>query len=185
MIGMIVCLCIITIMAIGCVTTGTKVSLLNYQPGLTGDLNAYKGKRLYLMNFDNQANDTTIWSYSSPDKSVTYAGNSAIHNYFWYAFQDALTKTGMLISKVDNPDPNAPAMALTLLSITDVKYNVQVTLQEKGITVFTAKYTTEEAPLPEKDRNPAALEQRAYKMTNQLIAKILQDPGVKKILLKS
>jgi hypothetical protein len=39
-----------------------------------------------------------------------------------------------------------------------------------------------EPPVGEKDRDPAALEQRAYKMTNRLIETILQDPNFRKVI---
>jgi len=165
---------------IGC--AGVNVPLNNYKPMLTGDYSVYKGTRVYLMNFDNQANDTTIWSYSSPDKKFSYTHDNVIQNYFWYAFENVFTKLGMLVSKMDNPDLTAPAMWVTLLSITDVNYNVSVTVQKRGVTVFTEKYTIQDPPLAEKDPNPAALEERAYKMMNKLISTILKDPGFQKVL---
>jgi len=171
---------IISIIIIGCAMT--KVPLSNYSPAFTGDLSVYKGKRVYLMNFDNQASDTSIWYYYSQDKKLSYAGNNTLQNYFWYAFQDAFTKLGMLVSKMDNPDLTAPAMWVTLLSITDVNYHVRVTVQKKGITEFTQEYTIQEPPLEGKDPNLVALEQRAYRMTNKLIEAILKDPGFRKVL---
>ena len=180
---------IISFIIIGCTV---KVPLSNYNPVFTGEYSGYKGKRVFLENFDNQAKDTSIWHYYSLDKKFNYSKSRAfsaqdqkggatyiesLHNYFWYAFRDAFTKLGMLVSNVDNPDLAAPTMWVTLLSITDVEYYVSVTVQKRGITVFTEKYTIQELPLAEKDRNPAALEQRAYRMTNRLIESIIKDPG--------
>jgi hypothetical protein len=168
---------------IGCAMV--NVPLSNYNPAFTGDYSAYKGKRVYLMNFDNQANDTTIWSYSSLDKKFSYSNNNMINNYFWYAFEKSFTKLGMLVSRMDNPDLTAPAMWVTLLSITDVNYRVRVTVQERGITVFTGEYTVQEPPIAEKERNPAVLEERAYKMTNKLVSTILEDSAFQKHLTGS
>ena len=172
---------IFTTIFIGCAMM-VNVPLSNYNPAFTGDYSAYKGKRVYLMNFDNQANDTTIWSYSSLDKKFSYSNNDLINNYFWYAFEKAFTKLGMLVSRMDNPDLTAPAMWVTLLSITDVNYRVRVTVQEKGITVFTEEYTVQEPPIAEKERNPAILEERAYIMTNKLVSTILKDSAFQKHL---
>lgn len=130
---------IIGIIIIGC--QAVKVSLSNYNPVFTDDYSVYKGKRVYLMNFDNQANDTSIWYYYSLDKKISYSINDTIHNYFRYAFQNAFTKAGMGVSNVDNPDLTAPAMWVTLLSITDASYHVRLTVQKRGVTVFTEKYT--------------------------------------------
>jgi len=153
---------IISIVIIGCSTlTAVKVPPGNYNPVFTGDYSVYKGKHVYLMNFDNQANDTSIWYYYSLDKKFSYSTNDTIHNYFWYAFRNAFAKAGMRVSNVDNPDLTAPAMWITLLSITDVSNSVRVTVQKTGTTILAEKYTIQEPPLEEKDRNLAVLEQRA------------------------
>jgi hypothetical protein len=175
---------IIGIITIGC-RAAVKVSLSNYNPVLTEDYSAYKGKPVYLMNFDNQANDTSIWYYYSLDNKISYSINDTIHNYFWYAFQNAFTIAGMGVSNVDNPDLTAPAMWITLLSITDASYQVRLTVQKRGVTVFTEKYTVQETLLAEKDRNISALEERAYRMTNRLIETIMKDPSFQKLLTES
>lgn len=174
---------LIVIQIIGCRTM--KVPLNNFNPALPAEYNAYRGKPVYLMNFDNQANNTSIWNYYSQDKNFSYSTNDTLHNFFWYAFQNAFTKAGMRVSNVDNPDLAAPAMWVTLLSITDEHYQVRVTVQKKGVPVFTEKYTVQEHPVQEKDRNPDVLEQRAYRMTNRLIRTILEDPGFKKEITKT
>lgn len=158
------------------------MSLSNYNPVFTDDYSVYKGKRVYLMNFDNQANDTSIWYYYSLDKKFSYSINDTIHNYFWYAFQNAFIKAGMGVSNVDKPDLTTPAMWVTLLSITDASYHVRLTVQKRGVTVFTEKYTLQEPLIAEKDRNIAALEQLAYRMTNRLIETIMKDPSFRKVL---
>jgi len=174
---------IISVIMIGCGTLrAVKVQLNSYNPAFSKDYSVYKGKHVYLMNFDNQANNTSIWYYYSPDKKFSYSINDTIHNYFWYAFQKGFTKLGMAVSNVDHPDLTAPAMWITLLSITDASYQVRLTVQKKGITVFTDTYTIQEPPLAEKDRNLAALEQRAYIMTNRLIETIIGDPRFRKVM---
>jgi len=172
---------IIGITMIGC-HAAVKVSLNNYNPVFTEDYSAYKGKSVYLMNFDNQANDTSMWYYYSLDKKFSYSIDNTIHNYFWHAFHDAFVKVGMRVTNVDEPDLKAPAMSVTLLSITDASYRVMVTVQRRGATVFTKKYTIDEPLLAEKDRNIAALEKRAYTMTNRLIETIMKEPDFRKVL---
>jgi hypothetical protein len=168
---------------ISCATLqAVKVPLNSYNPAFSKDYSVYKGKHVYLMNFDNQANDTTIWYYYSPDKKFSYSSDGTIHNYFWYAFEKGFMNLGMIVSNMDNPDLTAPAMWVTLLSITDASYQVRLTVQKKGTTVFTDIYTTQEPPLAEKDRTMAALEQRAYRMTNNLIETILGDPRFRKVM---
>ena len=158
-----------------------NVSLQDYKPVFTRDHRVYMGKSVYLMNFENQANDTTIWYYFSTDRKFSYGTKDLIHNYFWYGLRDALVKVGMIVTNVDNPDPNAPAMWLTLMSITDERFQVKVTVQRKGKPDFVEKYEVQESPLPSDDRKPADLEKRAYEMTNRLFETILDDSDLKKI----
>ena len=180
-IGIVCMICLATV--IGCFETAVNVPLKNYQPQIAGsDFSAYKGKPVYLMNFENEANDTTMWAYLSPDKKFSYSNDNVLQNYFWFAFQNAFTNLGMAVSRMDNPDVMAPAVWVTLLSITDVNYQVKVTVQKKGITVFTQQFAIQEPPPAETERNATALEARAYNMTSKLIATILKDPGFQKAM---
>jgi hypothetical protein len=94
-----------------------------------------------------------------------------------------LFKIGMRVSNMDNPNLAAPAMWLTLLSITDERFRVKVTLQQRGATVFMKTYEVTETPLPRDKNVPANLEKRAYTMTTTLFETILNDPEFKKIFL--
>jgi hypothetical protein len=172
----------ISLLSPGCAGRGTTVMIDQYNPQFAKEWNQYKGKSLYLMNFDNQANDTSIWYYYSQDQKFSYGTNSTIQNYFWYAFNDAFVKVGMLVSNVDNPDLSAPSMWATLRSITDERYNVRVTVQKRGVTSFVKDYTSQEPPPAEADRTTVHLAQRAYKMTNQLIETMLADPEFQRVI---
>jgi hypothetical protein len=166
----------------GCGGRRTLVQIAEYKPHFTKDWNQYKGKSVYLMNFDNQANDTSIWYYYSRDQKLHYGTDSTIHNYFWYAFNDAFVNAGIAVSSADHPDLTAPAMWVTLRSITDERYNVRVTVQKKGASTLSKDYSTEEALAAEADRSPPAMAQRAYMMTNKLIESVLGDPDFQKII---
>jgi hypothetical protein len=69
-----------------------------------------------------------------------------------------------------------------LLSVSDEKFHVLLTTEERGKTIMKKGYSLQEPPPAEKDRNPASLEQRIYKMTNRLIATILKDPNFQKVI---
>ncbi len=165
--------------------TGPKIELKGYSPALGGGLNVYSGKKIYLMNFDNQAQNTSIWYYYSPDKKFTYGGDSAIHNYFWHSFQKAMLNLGIEVSNVDRPDPRAPGMWLTLKSITDKRFEVDVNLQKFSNPFFTKTYSVTAEPLPEAQRKPEKLEKQAYDMTNRLFKTILTDPEFKNAYFKA
>jgi hypothetical protein len=163
---------------------GPKIELKRYAPAFTADLSEYKGKPIYLMNFDNQANDTTVFNYFSPDKKFSYVGDSTIHNYFWYAFEKALKNIGMIVSNMDKPDPGAPAMWITLKSVTDMVFTVEVKIQKLDSLSFTKVYAINEAALSPGERTPENLEKRAYKMTNKLLDTVLTDPEFKAAFFK-
>jgi hypothetical protein len=169
----------------GCAGRRTFVLIDQYKPQFTKDWNIYKGKSVYLMNFDNQANDTSIWYYFSSDLKYSYGNNYAIHNYFWYAFSDAFVRAGMRVSSFDNPDLTAPSMWVTLRSITDERYQVRVTVQNRGATSLIKDYTIQEQLPPEPKLTREEFAQRAYKMTNQLIETILGDPEFQKVITES
>lgn len=164
---------------------GTKIDLKSYSPALKESLSDYRGKKIYLMNFDNQAGNTTVWHYYSADKKFTYGGDSFIHNYFWYSFEKALVNIGMEVSRVDRPDPRAPAIWMTLKSITDERFAGEVNLQKFGKPLLIKIYDVVAEPLDRETRTPENLERRAYDMTNRLIEKILTDPEFKNGFLKA
>jgi hypothetical protein len=164
---------------------GKPVTLRSYAPAFTADLSAYQGKRVYLVNFDNQAQNTTNFAYFSPDKVFAYSGDSLIHNYFWYAFEKAFVRLGMTVANEDKPDLQAPAMWLSLKSVTDERYEVEVKIGKEEYLVFHKMFTITGDPVPETNRTKEFLEQRAYQMTNQLIQTILTDPEFKKAFFKT
>lgn len=166
--------------------TGARpVTLRSYSPAFTADLGDYKGKRVYLMNFDNQAQDTTNFAYYSPDKAFVYSGDSLIHNYFWYSFEKAFVSLGVAVTNEDKPDLAAPAMWLTLKSVTDDKYQVEVKINKRDYLVFLKIYTITGDPVPAANREKDFLEKRAYQMTSQLIQTVLTDPAFKEAFFKA
>jgi hypothetical protein len=92
---------------------------------------------------------------------------------------------GMEVSRVDRPDPNAPAMWMTLKSITEDRFEGEVNLQKYGKPFFIKIYTIVVEPLDQEQRTPENLERRAYDMTNKLIETILTDPEFKNAFLKA
>jgi hypothetical protein len=176
---------LILIFLVSACTGARTVTLRSYSPAFTADLGDYKGKRVYLMNFDNQAQDTTNFAYHSPDKAFVYSGDSLIHNYFWYSFEKAFVSLGVAVTNEDKPDLTAPAMWLTLKSVTDDKYQVEVKINKRDYLVFLKVYTITGDPVPEVNRTKEFLEKRAYQMTNQLIQTVLSDPAFKEAFFKT
>jgi len=181
------CVLLYTILAVSVAAQARDIiPLRNYYPAFTTDLTEYKGKRVYLMNFDNQARDTTVWYYFSPDKQYAYSGNSMIHNYFWYSFEKALISLGMWVSNMDKPDPYAPAVWMTLKSVTDTRFEVEVKMQKFVYGVFFTKvYAITGEDIKQEERTAQNMEKRAYRMTTKLFETILTDPQFKKAYFKA
>lgn len=159
-----------------------KVLINSYTPALSKDWEAYKGKKICFLYFQNHAQDATRSYYYSKDKMTGYTSDQPLFDYFRHAFEDACAKAGMIVTNEDKPDLTAPAMWVTLLSITDEQYQTKVTVQKKDVTVFTKPYAVQESSAPAKDSNPADLAQRAYRMTNRLIESVLEDPAFQKVI---
>jgi hypothetical protein len=164
------------------------VSLTNYVPHFTTDLSKYTGKRINLLDFDNQAKDTTLGYYFSLDKKTSYCGPSFIDNYFWYSCEKALTSLGMIVSNRNKPDPHAPAVWMSLKSLSDANFVVELKLQKFLYSVsFTKTYTItgEDLPAKPEQRTKEYLEKHAYNMTNKLFETILNDPEFKNTYFKA
>jgi hypothetical protein len=181
----VVLLSCLTIVACAAGVESTRVDLLRYTPSFGADLTAYRGLRVYLPDVDNQAADTTIWYYYSPDQLFTYGSNSSLRNYFWYSFEKALVSVGMVVSNTRKSSPRAPVMWVVLKSITDEKYEVDVKLQESDWVFFLKTYGIAGDPVDPAHRTPDNLEKRAYRMTNRLVETILTDPEFKRSFLKA
>jgi len=159
-----------------------KVMINDFTPALSKDFAALKGQKICFLYFQNHAQDATRSYYYSKDKQTGYTSDQPLFDYFRHAFEDACAKAGMIVTNEDKPDLTAPAMWVTLLSVTDERFETKVWVQKKDVTVFTKEYTVEEPSPPPKDASPADLAQRAYRMTNRLIESILGDPAFQKVI---
>lgn len=152
-----------------------KVQLISYNPVLNGDFSRYKGKPIYLMNFVNKAQNTTLWCYFSDDRKIAYCGDSTLQTYFWFSFEKTMKHLGMVVSSEHRPDPTAPAVWMNMESITDRRYVVEVMIQTRWEPSFAKTYEISGDTSGNVGGSPADLEKRAYLMTDRLIGTILAD----------
>ena len=175
---------------VGCMLTGflfsgcaSKTVMINsYTPSLSKDLSPLKGQKICYLYFQNHAQDATRSTYYSKDKRTGYTANQPLYDTFRHAFEDASAKAGMIVTNEDKPDLAAPAMWVTLLSVTDERFQTKVWVQKMEKTVFQKSYTVEEPSPPAKDASPAELSDRAYRMINRLIESVLSDPEFQKVI---
>ena len=145
-----------------------------YNPQLHENLNVYKGTPVFLSNFTNRADNTSMFYYYSPDYGVTYEGSPSLQSYLWYCFQKAMTSLGMKVySREDNPPAEAPEIQLVFTSLTDQEFKFEVTVLKGKQEVYKNSYAI--AAPPSKDMRPVALEERAYRMVDAAISTVLFD----------
>ena len=180
----------ILLVLVGCMLTGlllsacaSKTVMINtFTPAPSKDLSALKGQKICFLYFQNHAQDATRSTYYSRDKQTGYTSGQPLYDYFRHAFEAASAKAGMIVTNEDNPDLTAPAMWVTLLSVTDEQFQTKVWVQKKDVTVFTKLYSVQESAPPAKEASPGELADRAYRMTNRLIESVLGDPEFQKVI---
>lgn len=192
--------CIIGLFLTGC-ASGTKITMKQekYSPSFrANDYSRYKGKKLVISSFTNQAQNTKQYNYSSPDNKLTYEGNVSLENYYSSCFQKAFRHVG--VSLVDysydddyrqrhgyrygywwgGPGPGgykAPKgvseFQFILLSMTDQEFKFKVLLFKNGETKLDKEYTVTMAAATTD--NAAELEKRAYQMVDLAFTTVLRD----------
>ncbi|MFP4476751.1 MAG: hypothetical protein ACLFOY_14430 [Desulfatibacillaceae bacterium] len=154
----------------------------DYTPDLANvpDLGAYEGTMVYLENFQKTDQDTTLWSYYDPETGTSYSTYS-LTGYFWYVFQTALNRAGVVVSSGQVHDPKVPRVSVTMQTINADEYTFRVKVQKMAASVLDKTYTIT-APEPSEDAAVQRLEQRAYEMANEMAVKMLSDPEFRKAL---
>lgn len=145
-----------------------------YNPQLHENLNVYKGTAVFLSDFTNRADNTSMFYYYSPDFGVTYEGSPSLQSYLWYCFQKAMISLGMKVyTAEDNPPADVPQIQLVFTSLTDQDFKFEVTVLKGNQEVYKNSYAI--AAPPAKDKRPVALEERAYRMVDAAISAVLFD----------
>lgn len=193
--GIIVC-CIIGLFLAGC-AGGTKVVTTQekYSPSFkAGEFSRYKGKKLVLSSFFNQAANTKAYAYFSPDKKLTYEVNIQLETFYYNSFQKAFKQIGVNLVDYSYDDRHAyrhhywwgvpgpggyrapkgvSEFQFTLLSMTDQEFKFKVMLFKEGESKFDKEYTVTMAAATSD--NPAELEKRAYQLVDLAFTTILRD----------
>jgi len=96
-----------------------------------------------------------------------------------------LVSIGIIVSNWEGQDPIAPAVSVTLRSITDTKFEIQVKMEKSYGVYFIKNYEVVGDAINPEERTPENLEKRAYRMTNKLVETILVDPEFKNAFLRA
>ena len=165
-----------------------KLHLKDYTPQLKPErYEFYRDKKICMSNIRNEAQNTTHFFYFSKDNQVRYElsnkGNSPmqlVSSFLWYAYQKAFESAG--IETVHRCEAGMPEFWIVIGSLDDEEvrfkthiFNNAEAIYEKELDVIMKSV---------RDRHPSALNARAYEMIDLSVIAMLDDPGIKEILLR-
>jgi hypothetical protein len=164
-------------MFLACTTSSVYIDISHerYIPRFqTTNYSAYKGKRVFLNSFTNNAKNTSVFYYFSPDSKIKY-GQYAIVSYYWYCFYKAFNNIGMVTYK-DTAPSDIPEFLFDFDYLNDQKINFNVIIKINLNVVYQKKYELS-FPAPESENN-FYLENRAYEMVDRIISEVLNDKNL-------
>lgn len=193
----LVLICVLGLFLFGCASS-TKIMMTQekYSPSFrAGEFNRYKGKKIVLSSFFNQAQNTKQYNYFSADKKYMYEGNATLENYYWNCFQKAFRHIGVSLTDYaydgghpyrygywwGAPGPGVAARAprgvsefqLILTSLTDQEFKFKVIVLKEGESKLDKEYTV---TMPAAGtENVGELEKRAYQLVDLAFTTILRD----------
>jgi hypothetical protein len=203
----IILVCVIGLFLAGCGAASSKILMKQgkYTPQFrAGDYSHYKGKKLILAGFTNQAGNTKAWSYNSADNKYMYEGDAQLESYYWYCFQKAFRHIG--VNVVDyyygggprpyhhgywwgygyDPGPEArraargvPEFGITLTSLTDQEFSFKVYVYKNGETKLEKDFTVKMSAAGTD--NPADLERRSYRLVDLAFTTIMKDKDFQRV----
>ena len=155
--------------------------LHDYTPKLGGIKPEFKNKVMCLSNIRNDARNTTNFSYYSKDIRVQYILSNKVNtpmqlvpSFFWYAYQKAFESAG-IETQARCSKENIPELWIIFQSFNDEELQFKITLLENLVTIYEKNLTVTLPPVVERD--PIALQSRAYDMIDLTITAILNDSG--------
>ena len=201
--------CIIGLFLAGCGAASSKITIKQgkYTPSFrSGDYGHYKGKKLILAGFTNQAGNTKASSYNSADNKYMYEGDTQLESYYWSCFKKDFRHIGVNIVDYNYgggprpygyhhrygyewgyaPPPEAaraakgiPEFALTLTSLTDQEFSFKVYLYKNGETKLEKDFTVKMSPAGTD--NVADLEKRSYRLVDLAFTTIMKDKDFQRV----
>lgn len=203
--GLIV-FCVIGLLLSGC-ASGTKIAITQekYSPSFrAADYSRYKGKKLVLSSFTNQAQNTKTYSYFSPDKKLNYEWNVSLDQLYANSFTKAFKHIGVnLVDYIYDDDyrhrhgyrygywwgapgpggykapKGVPEFQFTMLSMTDQEFTFKIGVFRDGETKLDKEYTVKMAAAATD--NTAELEKRGYQMVDLAFTTIMRDRDFQRV----
>lgn len=187
----------------GCATTGgakVAMSYEKYSPSFrAADYSYFKGKKVALASFQNQAQNTKAWGYFSADDKYMYEGNATLESYYWYCFQKAFRHIGVKVVDYESddryyhhrywwgaPGPGAyrapkgvSEFQFIITSMTDQELKFKALIFRNGETKLDKAFAVTMPPAGTD--NLSELEKRAYRLVDLAFTTIMKDRDFRKV----
>ena len=206
--GNIILICIIGLFVAGCATVGSSKILMKqgkYTPSFhSSDYSRYKGKKLIIAGFTNQAANTKAWSYNSADSKYMYEGDAQLESYYGSCFHKAFRHIGVNLVDYNYgggprpygyhhrygwgyaPPPEAaraargvPEFGMTLTSLTDQEFSFKVYMYKNGETKLEKDFTVKMSAAGTD--KVGELEKRSYRLVDLAFTTIMKDRDFQRV----
>jgi hypothetical protein len=146
-----------------------------YAPDLRRDWPEHRGRSLCLDYVVNEADDTSIFRYYSPDEMVIYT-TDRLDVFFWNSFRKAFLTAGLRVAGPDCGKSRLPRVQFTMVSVTDREFTFEVLLYDQGAATFSKIYQVSGPPVAPGEMTEHEYARRAYSMISETAAQVLSDP---------
>jgi hypothetical protein len=166
-----------------------------YTPKISDKVADLKGKKVSLVGFDNNAQDTSRSAYYNKARDVIYkTPDEPLADYLWYGMRKYLWAVGMKVFQAHSPvvswtatppsqiPPDTPAFGLNFTSWTDTVFLGEVTMTKPGEPPVQKTFAI--VFDPPRAMDPESLETRAYESLDKIFETIFTDPVIKGVLSK-
>jgi hypothetical protein len=168
----------------GCAGKTVRLAPDNYQPAFsTADVVSYKGKQLYLYSIAIHDRNAGAFFYRSENSRDTYdLAPVALETYLWSCFKKAFERAGMTVWE-KGASARVPIIQVRVDVISDRKFHFEAVLRRDDVRLFQKVMLVRMKPVVSRD--PAKLEQGAYRMVDESVTALLKDADFHKAFLSA
>ena len=168
----------------GCAGKTVRLTPDNYHPAFSADdFGFYKGKQLYLYGIANLDRNAGGSFYRSENGRDTYdLAPVTLEVYLWSCFKKAFERTGITVWE-KGASARVPIIQVRLDAISDRKFHFEAVLRRDDVRLFQKVMRVRMEPVASRD--PAKLEQGAYRMVDESVTALLKDADFHKAFLSA
>lgn len=168
----------------GCAGKTVRLAPDHYQPAFSApDFGAYREKQIYLYSVANHDRQVGDLFYHSEDGRDTYdLAPVTLEAYLWSCFKKAFERAGMTVWE-KGASARVPIIQIRFAAVTDRTFHFEAVLRSDDIRLFQKVMLVRIKPGAARD--PASLEQGAYRMIDESVTALLKDADFYKAFLSA